>query len=296
MPEEFVNLKSSSNTTALSAVILAAGEGKRFEGTTKLEVSFEEHLDFLKSLKDPDFELPENYRHFMSSRENTDVPKQFVNFCGKPLIAHSLETFQKCESIEEIIVVAPSDYMERTEEICKQFGIRKAKVTAGGETRFESARLGFEQTEENGFVVFHDAARPLVSEDCIFCVISDALQFGAASMAVALDDSIKKTHIPSERYPDRYFQKNILRSDVWLVQTPQAFKKSLLREMYENFSGDPSEITDEASLFEESGREVIVTPGKKRNMKITTSEDFIIAETIGESIKKGVFRVFDFTA
>ncbi len=246
---------SENTKNSSSAVILAAGRGERIGG----------------------------------------LPKQFLKLCGKPLIAHSLETFQKCAAIREIIIAAPANHIERVGEIMEKFGIGKARIIAGGKTRFESARLGFEQTGDDcEVIVFHDAARPFVSEESISAVISAALGFGAATTAIPLDDTIKKTLAPSRKRADgRILLKNIPRSEVWRVQTPQAFRKKLLGEIYENFSGDPSEITDETSLFEGSGHEVVIKGGKRQNMKITTGEDFIIAEAMGQNIKKGIFTEAD---
>lgn len=238
-----------------SAVILAAGEGKRVGGP----------------------------------------PKQFLPLCGKPLLAHSLETFQKCSGISEIVITAPPGRIAETEAVAEKFGAGKARVIAGGGTRFESARLGFEETrDDDGVAVFHDAARPFVSEDSITAVISAAFSFGAASAAIPLDDAVKTTHVPPDGKPAVCFGKTVPRSAVWRVQTPQAFRKSLLRRAYENFSGDPEEVTDEAALFEGTA-DVVVTAGRRLNMKVTTAEDFAIAGLIGRGIEKGSFTVPDNT-
>lgn len=235
------------NGFVASAVILAAGEGKRAGGQ----------------------------------------PKQFRDLCGKPLIAHCLKTFQNHGSIGEIIIAAPRSHIARAEKIAEDFGIGKATIVAGGQTRYESARLGFEQTREDGGVaVFHDAARPFVSADAIDAVIAGALSAGAAGAAVALDDSIKTTRAPDGENGGRYFQNAVPRAGVWRVQTPQAFRKTLMKKAYERFSGDPESITDEAALFEAAGFEVAVSPGDRRNMKVTTAEDFIIAEAVAGSVEK----------
>ncbi len=163
-------------------------------------------------------------------------------------------------------------------------------MVAGGETRFESARLGFEKTSENAAaVVFHDAARPFADARHILASIRNAVDFGAATLAIPLDDSIKKTRSSSEKH-GVYVRETVSRADVWRVQTPQAFRRELLAGIYDRFSGDPADIGDEATLFERAGGEVIVVPGDRRNMKITTEEDFVIAEAIAGSVKSGKFR------
>ncbi len=246
-----------SATPPASAVILAAGKGRR-------------------------------------AGSDNGNPKQFRPVAGMPLLAHSLKTFERCGQIGEIIITAPEGYAERAEEIADKFGASKAKVIAGGKTRFESARLGFEQTKKDAeVVVFHDAARPFAEPRHIAGAICGALDFGAAVTAIILDDSIKKTHIVSGRRNDRYVKKTVARADVWRAQTPQAFRRELLAGIYDNFSGDPLEIGDEATLFERTGGEIIVIAGDRRNMKITTEEDFIIAEAIAESVKTGKFEDYD---
>ncbi len=239
------------NRSIVSAIILAAGEGKRVGGE----------------------------------------PKQFLNLCGKPLLAHSLETFRDCEGIGEIIITAPAEHIGQAQEVAEKFGGGKTKVITGGKTRFESARLGFENAG-GGVVVFHDAARPFVSTHSILAVISGANDSGAASAGVALDDTIKKTRGDEKNGAERYFHKCIPRSGVWRAQTPQAFRKELLGEIYENFSGNPEEITDEASLFEGRGKEVLIAGGEKRNMKITTGEDLITAEAIIRGLERGGMKSF----
>lgn len=213
-------------------------------------------------------------------------PKQFREIAGIPLVAHSLQTFERCGQTGEIVIVAPEKNLELAGKIADRFGISKAKVIAGGKTRFESARAGFEKTREDAeAIVFHDAARPFVQISHILEVIRGALETGAATAGIPLDDSIKKTRPLSEKQGGILVEKTVSRSRVWRIQTPQAFRRKPLAEIYEKFSGNPCEIGDETALFEKAGGKVTVVAGSRRNMKITTEDDFVIAEAIAKISK-----------
>lgn len=281
-------------TPSASAVILAAGKGTRApEGRRRLNVPLAEYKRFVETGEKSELSVPVD-KMFRRDSETDGLPKQFRDLAGKPLLAHCLEAFEKCEQIREIIIAAPKEHLKRTEEIADGFGISKAKVIAGGETRFESARLGFEKTGEDAMVVvFHDAARPFVDAHRITGTVVDALQFGAAISAIAVDDTVKKTHMPSENLGDRYVKETVARDEMLRAQTPQAFRRELLADAYGKFSGNGAEIGDEAALFERTGGKVITVPGDKRNMKITVEEDFVIAEAIAESVKRGDFEELD---
>ena len=238
---------SEIEKTITSAVVLAAGNGKR-AGSEKKQ------------------------------------PKQFHNLAGIPMLAHCLKVFEKNPQISEIIIAAPAGQTDRAVEIADKSGIYKARVIAGGKSRFESARMGFEETGEDAhLVLFHDAARPFVDNRTIESCIRGANRFGAAISVIPLDDSIKKTVAHPEN--GRYVKETISRDGVWRAQTPQAFQKKLLAQAYRDFSGNPADVKDEAALFEATGRNVIVIPGAGRNMKITTEEDFLIAEAVAEAGK-----------
>ncbi|WP_462137858.1 2-C-methyl-D-erythritol 4-phosphate cytidylyltransferase [Candidatus Mycalebacterium sp.] len=233
-------------TPSASAVILAAGKGTRVSG---------------------------------------GEPKQFLNLCGKPVLARSLQTFASCESISEIIIVAPADKMEEARKISQKWTDGKAAVITGGKNRFESARLGFYAASEEGeAVVLHDAARPFVEKELIERCVRAAIEFGAATAAIPLDDSIKLTGNDRQNPDILRVVGNPGRKDVWRVQTPQAFRRDLLAEAYENFSPALEEITDETALFTSTGGGAVLIPASKRNMKITTRDDFAIAELIAENM------------
>ncbi len=237
---------SEFEKTNTSAVVLAAGEGKR------------------------------------AGAEKEKQPKQFRNLAGIPLLAHCLKVFEKNPQISEIIIAAPAGQTDRAVEIADTFGISKTKIIAGGKNRFESARMGFKETGEDAhLVLFHDAARPFVDNHIVNSCIRVANRFGAATTAIPLDDSIKKTAAYSES--GKLLKETISRDGIWRAQTPQVFQKKPLACAYKNFSGNPADVNDEAALFEAAGHDVIVIPGARRNMKITTEEDFLIAKALAEA-------------
>ena len=210
-------------------------------------------------------------------RMGTASPKQFMPLGGVPLLLHCLQVFERCESISQIILVVPKDERERTlAEVVERHGIKKVlKVVAGGVTRQESVYHGLKETDpETEIVVIHDAVRPFVTEDLIERSIGTARDFGGAIVAVRMKETVKQVG------PDGHILRTVDRSQLWLAQTPQTFRRALLMEGYRKAESDGFHATDEAVLLERLGHKIVVVPGRWDNIKITTPEDFQIAEAI----------------
>ena len=210
-------------------------------------------------------------------RMGTATPKQFMLLGGVPLLLHCLQVFERCESISQIILVVPKDERERTlAEVVERHGIKKVlKVVAGGATRQESVYHGLKETDpETEIVVIHDAVRPFVTEDLIERSIGTARDIGGAIVAVRMKETVKQVG------PDGHILRTVDRSQLWLAQTPQTFRRALLIEGYRKAESDGFHATDEAVLLERLGHKIVVVPGRWDNIKITTPEDFQIAEAI----------------
>ena len=208
------------------------------------------------------------------TRLQAEKPKQFLEIAGKPLIFHTLDRFENCPSIDEIILVLSSDEIENFQKLVANYNLKKLKKTvAGGETRAESVYNGLQAVDEKcETVAVHDGARPLVSSEEISRTIKKAKETGAACLTAKVTDTIKE--IAGGKIVGTIDRENLRRA-----LTPQCFKIEILREAFAN--ADLSEaVTDECFLVEKLGCEIAFVDGNTGNIKITTREDFILAESL----------------
>lgn len=210
------------------------------------------------------------------TRMNDDRAKQFIDISGIPMLARSAVAFQNCPDIHEIVVVTREADIQGCSNILKKYGITKVtRIVAGGSTRQESARLGFDAVNpECDFVAIHDAARCLVTADMIEEAMVNAYVTGAAACATRAVDSLKKTD------SDGDIIETVERENMWLVQTPQIFMADMYRAasymaLKENFSG-----TDDCVLCERLGFKVKLVDVGRLNIKVTYPEDVMLAEMI----------------
>ncbi len=201
--------------------------------------------------------------------------KQLAMLRGKPVIAYSMLAFQQIDEVREIIVAARSCDTDIIANIAIDNGISKfAGCADGGETRQQSVINALKLVSgETTLIAVHDAARPLVDPDAVRSCINDASVFGGAVLGVPVKDTIK--HVEGGMIydtPDR--------SKLYIVQTPQIFKKKYYFDGV-NFAIEHAlDFTDDCQLVEAVGVKVNMTLSDYRNIKITTPEDMIIAEAI----------------
>ncbi|TFB09169.1 2-C-methyl-D-erythritol 4-phosphate cytidylyltransferase [Candidatus Atribacteria bacterium MT.SAG.1] len=214
-------------------------------------------------------------------RMNARISKPFIPISGKPILAYTIEKFEKCILIDKIyLVVSPEE-----KEICRKNIILKynfSKVQAlidGGETRQNSIYNGLKALDKDtDIVVIHDGARPLVDETIIQKSIEKAQKYGAAIAAIPIKDTVKK----SER--NFFINKTLNRKEIWRAQTPQTFKYDLILPAYHKAYKDKYLTTDDAAIVERYGHKVKLIIGSEENIKITTPFDIIVAENF---LKKG---------
>lgn len=210
------------------------------------------------------------------TRMNSKIQKQFLEVEGKPVIYYSLKCFQESPLIRDIILVTGEESLSYCkEEIVKRFGFSKVKkVTAGGKERYDSVYAGLCACDNTDYVLIHDGARPFVTEEILERTCFAVKETGACVVGMPAKDTIKI----SDR--NKMVESTPAREKVWLVQTPQAFRYSLIKESYESIRcKDMRGITDDAMIVEqESGVKVALVHGSYENLKITTPEDLIIAE------------------
>lgn len=209
----------------------------------------------------------------MQAQEN----KVYLPIDGLPVLAHTLRVFDRCELINEIVVVVPRKEMNYcSAKVFLPLGLSKpVKVTAGGKERQDSVGCGLMETSANcDFVVVHDGARPLLTLGLLESVIREAIAWGGAIAAVPVKDTVKLAD------PNGFVSSTPERDKLWLVQTPQAFRKEILVEAHQHAQTEDILGTDDSFLVEQLGYPVKLVTGDYENIKITTPEDLNLAEVI----------------
>ena len=206
------------------------------------------------------------------SRFNSEIPKQFIEIVGKPVIVHTLERFERCSDVDEIILVLPQEFIDEFGKTSVFSSITKLiNLVPGGATRSESVRNGLDAVDAAADVVaIHDGARPLVSVDEISRTLDAARANGAACLVSAVTDTIKEVR-------DGVIVRTHDRTQLRRALTPQAFRVQFIREALER-TGLGESITDDSMAVESLGHTVFAVEGSPRNIKITHREDLAIAE------------------
>ena len=208
-------------------------------------------------------------------RMGSDLPKQFLEVAGKPIILHTLEAFQRYDASIRFIVVLPAAHRSLWESIAGEWA-SKVTVVEGGAERFHSVKNGLAAIEGDGCVAIHDAVRPLVSTSTIEQAVEKARKHGGAIPVVPVVESVREVNAEKSQP----FDRNRLR----LVQTPQCFDLGTIKAAYaRDFS--PS-FTDDASVYEAAGNTIALTEGNRENIKITTPADLQIAEALLDQRKQ----------
>lgn len=215
-------------------------------------------------------------------RMGTSTPKQYLMLEGKPLLVHTIQKFEACSMVDEIIVVTGEDEVQYCEEcIIKPYQLHKViKIVAGGRERQHSVYNGLKEVNEKvDIVMIHDGARPFISTIDIQKSIEGAKVYQACGVGVPVKDTIKICN------DDGFIINTPKRSELWSIQTPQSFQHSVLKEAYERAWEDNVIGTDDAMLVERIGIPVKIVQGSYENIKITTPEDLLWGEIL---IKKSI--------
>ena len=204
-------------------------------------------------------------------RMKTDIPKQFMEICGKPVIFHSIMAFlDACEGVNLVIVLCPSQ-MERWRQLCEIHNFMMPhQIAQGGATRFHSVKNGLSLIPDKGLVAIHDAVRPLVSRQTIINCFSEAEKYGSAVPTIPVVDTIREVSQQTNR--------TLNRSSLRQIQTPQVFDIARIKKAYQQEYSEA--FTDCASVFESDDNTVHLTNGNIENIKITTQNDLVIAEAL----------------
>ena len=200
-------------------------------------------------------------------RMGGEVPKQFLPINGKPILMHTIEAFRKALDGIEIILVLPADQHEYWQKLCKDYNFCSPELIAkGGETRFHSVKNGLAllPDDEDAVVGIHDGVRPFVSKETIQRCYAAAAGGRAVVPVVPVVETIRQI-LPDGKSITRP------RDEYRLVQTPQTFPLVMLKKAYEQPYSET--FTDDASVVEAMGEEILMVEGNRENIKITTPSD-----------------------
>ena len=211
------------------------------------------------------------------SRMGIKTNKQFIMLNNKPVIAYSLDFFEKQDSVDEIVVVTSAKELEycRHEIIEKNKYRKVSAVLVGGQQRQDSVWAALQYLgPDTDFVAVHDGARPLLSADVLSRLLAEAEEWGAAIPGVPSRDTIKMVN------KDSFVRQTLDRNVIYSIQTPQVFKFKELFTAYKYADEEGFYATDDAALFEKYIGQVKVVEGDYDNIKITTPLDLIIVQNL----------------
>lgn len=210
-------------------------------------------------------------------RMGAKIPKQFLLLNEKPILFHTVSLFNKCPQINEMVVVLPeNDITWFKESIEKNLSFKKPfKVVKGGKERQDSVKNGISSvSEQSDIVLIHDGVRPFVTENHIKELINECLKYDCVIPGLSVSETVKRSDSKN------YIVETISRDNLFLAQTPQVFKTSVLKKAHDYAEKNNIAATDDALLLEETGHKVKIYNGLRANIKITTPEDLEFANLI----------------
>ena len=208
-------------------------------------------------------------------RMGAEIPKQFLELAGRPVLMHTIERFKAFNDSIEIITVLPENQLRFWIDLQKKhsFSILHTLVK-GGANRFLSVRNGLKFVSSPGLVAIHDGVRPFVSIDTIKRCFEAAEKLGNAIPAISPNESLRIINDQGSIPVNRFHVKQI--------QTPQVFNAALIKNAYlQAYSPD---FTDDATVLEQTGEKIYLIEGNRENIKITTPEDLLISDALLKSI------------
>lgn len=211
-----------------------------------------------------------------------EIPKQFVELKGKPIIIHTIEKFSSIEEIDTIVIPVHSEWFTYTKELIAKYDLPKVKdIVVGGKERQDSIfnALQSNSLAESEIIMVHDSVRPFIDAKTIRKIIDMTEEYGAVIAGTMPKDPVKEINNKNE------IQRTIQRNKVTISQTPQSFWKDIITQAYQkarevNYIG-----SDSSQLVEFMGYKVSVVEGNEFNIKITTQFDLKLAELIYEELE-----------
>ena len=209
------------------------------------------------------------------SRAGSNIPKQYLKFNNKELVAYTIDVFQKNELIDGIVIAAQKEFFNLLEEIKQRYSFTKIiKIIEGGAERQNSVfnALKSLQADKEDIIAVHDAVRPLLSQEILINSIEAAKTYGAAVVAMKAKDTLIKGNDAVISYIDRH--------EFYYAQTPQVFRYNILFEAMKKAEAENFIGTDESILVHRAGHQVKIVEGSSLNFKITSQDDIKIFEHV----------------
>lgn len=210
---------------------------------------------------------------------NSEIPKQFLLLAGQPVLMHTIRIFHLFDPEMPLFVTLPEDHISYWKDLCQTFMFTiPHELVKGGKTRFESVKNALEHINGKGLVAIHDGVRPLVSIETLRRTFDEAGKTGNAIPVIRVQESIRETGPVGN--------KEVARENLKIVQTPQVFRKDLIKKAYD--TAPPSNFTDDATVLEMLGIKIHLVEGNPENIKITRPSDLRCAEAmLGYSTSMG---------
>jgi len=204
-------------------------------------------------------------------RMKSEIPKQFIEIAGKPILMHTINKFREFYNSIDIIVVLPENQLRFWSDLQKKYSFSVPHtLVKGGESRFYSVKNGLEFIDEPGLVAIHDGVRPFVSIETIKRCFEAAGKLGNAIPVISPSDSLRMVTENGNETVDR--------TKIKLIQTPQVFRTDIIIEAYRQ--DYLPEFTDDAMVLERTGEKINLVEGNRENIKITNPEDLGIASAL----------------
>ncbi len=210
-------------------------------------------------------------------RAGAGIPKQFRSIAGVPMLLYSIRAFTSVPRVHEVVVPLPEEFLEAPPDWLANELDDRVRIVAGGDTRTLSVLNGVHDlSSQSTLVLVHDGARPFVGRETIAQIIQRISTGTCAIAAAPVSDTLKRSG------DDGTVVETISRDGLWQAHTPQGFPRDILAQSYRALAdvADTADVTDEASLVERAGFKVALVEDSTKNFKITTSDDFAIAEAL----------------
>ncbi|MCF8069933.1 MAG: 2-C-methyl-D-erythritol 4-phosphate cytidylyltransferase [Desulfobacterales bacterium] len=213
------------------------------------------------------------------TRMKGDLPKQYVMLGDRPILAHTISVFEKCDIVDSILLIIPDNDIDYCTDNILTLAEKpeRIKLIAGGKERQESVYNGLLAASGSKVVLIHDGVRPFITNGQIQSCVDSVEETGACILAVPVTDTIKQVDSSG------YINATMPRDTLWQAQTPQAFRYNLILDAHEKALEDAIPGTDDAQLVERLGKKVKIITGSRKNIKITTLEDMAVARAILEN-------------
>jgi 2-C-methyl-D-erythritol 4-phosphate cytidylyltransferase len=203
----------------------------------------------------------------------SDRPKQFIEIGGEPIIIRTIRCFTAYNPSIRIIISVHRNYKSHLEGLLEKFGLKESgiQITFGGDTRFDSVRNGLMLiNNDQAIVAIHDSARPFVSQDTIRICFETAAVKGNAVPCISIGESMRKI--------SNNINSSVNRNEFKIIQTPQCFLVPKVKKAFnQQYS---STFTDDATVFESCGEQIVLVEGNEENIKITSPHDLLIANAL----------------